>query len=119
MKWIVAAVVAAAALGILAGGGLYDTRITKDEWRFVEGDRKPNHATAGGPAHAWDWYSDAASVRCDSIGTLPEMAVAVGNGLPIASAKPILMLAWFAKHPQYAEEISREREFIETHCRED
>jgi hypothetical protein len=67
----------------------------------------------------WDWYFGRGAARCDSIGTLPEMAVAVGNGLPIATAKPAAMLKWFATHTQYAEEISRERRYIEAHCRAD
>jgi hypothetical protein len=67
----------------------------------------------------WDWYFGPGAARCDHIGMLPEIAVAVGNGLPIAAAKPMDMLAWFARHPQYQEEISRQRRFMERTCRPD
>jgi hypothetical protein len=78
--------------------------------------------TLDGAAHAdalWDWYFGPGSARCDQIGAIPEMAVAVGNGLPIANAKPAQIHAWFADHPQYAEEIDRQRRFMERTCRRD
>ena len=65
----------------------------------------------------WDWYFGPGSARCDQIGALPEMAVAIGNKLPIASAKTPQILAWFTAHPQYQEEIDRQRKFVEQTCR--
>jgi len=75
-----------------------------------------------GLAHAdalWDWYFGAGSARCGEIGNVPEVAVAVGNGLPIASAKPAQLHAWFVAHPQYADEIDRQRRFMQRTCRPD
>jgi hypothetical protein len=73
-------------------------------------------------AHAdalWDWYFGAGSAKCGEIGNIPELAVAVGNGLPIASASPAQIHAWFARHPQYVEEIARQKAFMERTCRPD
>ena len=65
----------------------------------------------------WDWYFGPGAARCDQIKTLPEMAIAIGNKLEIANAKPKEMLAWFAMHPQYQDAIERERTLLERTCR--
>ena len=65
----------------------------------------------------WDWYFGPNAVACDAIGVMPEMATAVAHRLQIAGRPN--MIAWFATHPEYREEIASRRQYYRTHCRKD